>query len=42
MSESAIEKLKSSKQDLRTEAKELEARVDGFKAEIKRYIAALK
>ena len=42
MSDNAIEKLKSSNQDLRAEAKELEARIDGFKAEINRYIAALK
>jgi methyl-accepting chemotaxis protein len=42
MSDNAIEKLKSTNQDLRGEAKELESRVGGFKAEIKRYIAALK
>lgn len=42
MSDTAIEKLKSSNQDLRGEAKELEARVGGFEAEIKSYITALK
>jgi len=42
MSDNAIEKLKSTNQDLRGEAKELESRVSGFKAEIKRYVKALK
>jgi len=42
MSDSAIAKLKSTNQDLRGEAKELESRVGGFKSEIRRYIAALK
>jgi chromosome segregation ATPase len=42
MSDKAIEKLKSTNQDLRGEGKELRSRVDGFKAEINRYIAALK
>jgi len=42
MSDNAIEKLKSTNQDLRGEAKELRSRVNGFKAEITRYIAALK
>jgi chromosome segregation ATPase len=42
MSDSAVEKLKSTNQDLRGEAKELESRVNGFKAEIQSYIAAMK
>jgi len=42
MSDNAIEKLKSTNQDLRGEAKELRSRVEGFKAEIRRYVAALK
>jgi uncharacterized protein YhaN len=42
LSDNAIDKLKSTNQDLRGEAKELRARVNGFKSEIKRYIAALK
>ena len=42
LSDNAIEKLKSANQDLRGEARELGSRVGGFKAEIKRYIAALR
>ena len=42
LSDNAIEKLKSTNQDLRGEAKELRSRVGGFNSEIKRYIAALK
>jgi hypothetical protein len=42
MSDGAIEKLKSTNQDLRGEAQQLEARSDGFKGEIQRHIAALK
>jgi DNA repair exonuclease SbcCD ATPase subunit len=42
LSDNAIEKLKGTNQDLRGEAKELRSRVNGFKSEIKRYIAALK
>jgi chromosome segregation ATPase len=42
LSDNAIEKLKSTNQDLRGEAKQLEARIDGFKSEIQRYVAALK
>jgi chromosome segregation ATPase len=42
LSDTAIEKLKSTNQDLRGEAKELRSRVGGFKSEIRRYIAALK
>jgi chromosome segregation ATPase len=42
MSDGAIEKLKSTNQDLRGEAKELETRIGGFKGEIQRYITALK
>jgi len=42
MSDNAIAKLKSTNQDLRGEGKELRSRVNGFKAEINRYIAALK
>ncbi len=42
MSNGAIEKLKSTNQDLRGEAKQLEARIGGFKSEIQRYVAALK
>ena len=40
--DAAIAKLKSSNQDLRGEARELETRVGGYKSEIQRYIAALK
>ena len=39
-SDEAVSKLKSSNQDLRGEAKELEARVKGLKSEIKDYIKA--
>jgi DNA mismatch repair ATPase MutS len=42
MSDAAIDKLKSSSQDLRGEAKELQSRVKGLKAEIKSYVAALQ
>lgn len=42
MSDGAIEKLKSTDQDLRGDAQQLEARIDGFKGEIQRYVAALK
>jgi uncharacterized protein YhaN len=42
MSDKAIDKLKSTNQDLRGEGKELRSRINGFKAEISRYIAALK
>lgn len=42
LSDTAIERLKSSNQDLRAEAKELASRVGGFKSEIKRYVTALK
>jgi chromosome segregation ATPase len=42
MSDGAIEKLKSTNQDLRGEGKELRSRIDGFKSEIQRYVAALK
>ncbi len=42
MSDNAIAKLKSTNQDLRGEGKDLRSRVTGFKAEITRYIAALK
>jgi methyl-accepting chemotaxis protein len=42
MSDGAIDKLKSTNQDLRAEAQQLEARIGGFKGEIQRYIAALK
>jgi len=42
MSDKAIDRLKSTNQDLRGGAKELESRVNGFKSEIKGYIAALK
>jgi uncharacterized protein YhaN len=42
LSDNAIEKLKSSNQDLRGEAKELQSRVGGLKAEIQRYVAAMK
>jgi chromosome segregation ATPase len=42
LSDTAIEKLKSTNQDLRGEAKELQSRVAGLKSEIGRYIASLK
>ena len=42
MSDGAIEKLKSTNQDLRGEARELRSRIGGFKGEIQRYVAALK
>jgi uncharacterized protein YhaN len=42
LSDKAIEKLKSSNQDLRGEAKELQSRVGGLKAEIKRYVTAME
>jgi hypothetical protein len=42
MSDGAIEKLKSTNQDLRGEAGELRSRIGGFKGEIQRYVAALK
>jgi hypothetical protein len=41
-SDEAVSKLKSSNQDLRGEAKELQSRVKGLKAEIKNCIQALK
>jgi hypothetical protein len=42
LSDNAIERLESTNQDLRGEAKELRSRVNGFKTEIKGYIKALK
>ena len=42
LSDTAIEKLKSTNQDLRGEAKELQSRVGGLKSEMRRYIVALK
>jgi len=42
MSDNAIAKLKSTNQDLRGEGNQLRSHVNGFKAEITRYIAALK
>ena len=42
LSDKAIEKLQSSNQDLRGQAKELESRVGGLKGEISRYVAAMK
>jgi len=42
LSDKAIEKLQGSNQDLRGQAKELESRVGGLKAEIGRYVAAMK
>jgi len=42
LSDKAIEKLKTSNQDLRGQAKELQSRVAGLKAEIQRYVAAMK
>jgi chromosome segregation ATPase len=42
LSDRSIEKLKSSDRDLRGQAKELQSRVGGLKAEIKRYVAAMK
>jgi len=42
LSDTAIEKLKSSNQDLRGQAKELQSRVGGLKAEIQSYVAAMK
>jgi len=42
LSDTAIAKLKSSNQDLRGEAKELDSRVGGLKSEMLRYITALK
>jgi Protein of unknown function (DUF2959) len=42
MSDAAMAKLKSSGQDLRGEAKELQSRVGGLKGEISRYVAAMK
>jgi uncharacterized protein YukE len=42
MSDAAIAKLKSSGQDLRGEAKELQSRVGGLKGEISRYVSAMK
>jgi chromosome segregation ATPase len=42
MSDGAIDKLKSTNQDLRGEARELRSRIGGFKGEIQRYVAALK
>jgi hypothetical protein len=42
LSDKAIERLKSSDQDLRGQAKELQSRVGGLKAEIKRYVQAMK
>jgi len=42
LSDNAMAKLKSSNQDLSGTAKELQGRVTGLEAEIKRYIAALK
>ena len=42
MSDAAIEKLKSTNQDLRGEASELESRINGFKGEIQGYTTALQ
>jgi hypothetical protein len=42
LSDQAIAKLQSSNQDLRGSAKELQSRVGGLTAEIRRYVAALK
>jgi chromosome segregation ATPase len=42
LSDTAIEKLKSSNQDLRGQAKQLESSVSGLKAEIRSYVAAMK
>jgi uncharacterized protein YhaN len=42
MSDAAIDKLKSSNQDLRGQAKELQSRVGGLKSEIRRYVSAMK
>jgi uncharacterized protein YhaN len=42
LSDKAIDGLKSSNQDLRGQAEELRSRVGGLKAEIKRYVKAMK
>ena len=42
LSDKSLDKLKSSDQDLRGQAKELQSRVGGLKAEIKRYVEAMK
>jgi uncharacterized protein YhaN len=42
LSDKAIDGLKSSNQDLRGQAKELQAGVGGLQAEIRRYVAAMK
>jgi hypothetical protein len=42
LSDTAIDKLKSSNQDLRGQANELQASVGGLKGEISRYVAAMK